>query len=489
MRTVLILAVIAALAIVLVLFTANVGAAPKLDRNQRPTPGPVPPVVTPRIVRVTLSNGLPVWVVTRRELPLVDAVLQIRAGAAQDGAHPGIAAVTASLLDEGTSTRSSLEFAGAVDLLGANLSASGGIEQTSVSLLTLSRHLDAALGLMGEMVVHPAFKADELERERKARLQNLKQQKDVATTIADKVLNLVLYGEDHPYGHPVGGTTASIAAIARDDVAGFYDRYYRPNNAVLIVVGDVTAEVLAPKLEKAFAGWTAGTVAAEAATAPARPAAKPAAVYLVDKPNAAQSEIRIGQPGTSRTADPDYYALQVLNTTLGGQFTSRINLNLRERHGYTYGARSTWAFRRGDGPFVASGGVFTAKTDSSLVEFLRELQDIRGSRPITEKETEFARNGLLRGYPRRFETPDATAGVLAELALHGLPDGEIANYLAQIGRVKPEDVTRVAAKYLTPDQFAIVVVGDLATIRPGIEALNLGPITVLDADGKPVVAQ
>ncbi|MEK7329928.1 MAG: insulinase family protein, partial [Candidatus Eisenbacteria bacterium] len=213
------------------------------------------------------------------------------------------------------------------------------------------------------------------------------------------------------------------------------------------------------------------------------------AVYLVDKPNAAQSEIRIGHPGAARTADPDYYALQLLNTALGGQFTSRINLNLRERHGYTYGARSAWAFRRGDGPFVASGGVFTAKTDSSLVEFLRELKDIRGSRPLSADETDFSRNALLRGYPRRFETPDATAGVLADLALYGLPDSEIGNYLAQIARVKPEDVTRVASRYLSPEHLAIVVVGDLAKIRAGIEALNLGPATVLDADGKPVAAQ
>jgi zinc protease len=488
MKALLILVALA-VAVAMVLFVAMASASDTLNRDQRPTPGPTPPVPTPRIAKATLKNGLPVWVVTRHELPLVSAVLQIRAGAAMDGARPGSSAMTAGLLDEGTAKHSSLEFAQALDFLGAELSASSGIEQTSVSLQTLTRHLDAALGLMGEMVVQPAFKAEELERERKARLQGLKQQKDVATAIADRVFNLMVYGEDHPYGHPATGTLASVGAITRDDIAGFYDRYYRPNNAVLIVVGDVTVEQIVPKLEQAFAGWTAKPLPADAAVAPTRPAPRPTAVYLVDKPNAAQSEIRIGQPGTRRTADPDYYALQLLNTALGGQFTSRINLNLRERHGYTYGARSSWAFRRGDGPFVASGGVFTAKTDSSLVEFLRELKDIRGPRPLTADEAEFARNALLRGYPRRFETPDATAGVLADLALFGLPDSEIGNYLTQIARVKPDDVTRVAARYLSPENLAIVVVGDLAKIRPGIEALNLGPVTVLDAEGKPVVAQ
>ncbi len=474
---------------VLLMLGGGAGAADKLDRNRKPAPGPTPPVVTPKIEKSTLKNGLAVWVVQRHELPMVNAVLQIRSGSTMDGAQPGIAAMTAGLLDEGTGKRSSLDFAIALDFLGASLSASAGTEQTSISLQTLSKHLDAALGLMGEMVVQPAFKAEELERERKARLQGLKQQKDVATAIADKVFNLVVYGEDHPYGRPSSGTLASVEAITRDDITSFYDRYYRPNNAVLIVVGDVTPQQLLPKLEQALAGWTAKPVPAEAAATPSRPTAKPMAVYLVDKPNAAQSEIRIGHPGAARSVDPDFYALQVCMTALGGQFTSRVNLNLREKHGFTYGARSNISYRRGPGPLVASAGVFTAKTDSSLVEFLNELKDIRGPRPLTAEETESARNAIVRGYPRRFETTEATIGVLADLALYGLPDSEISNFLSQVGRVKPEDATRVASKYVSPEHLAIVVVGDLAKVRSGIEALNLGPITVLDTDGKPVAAQ
>ena len=223
--------------------------------------------------------------------------------------------------------------------------------------------------------------------------------------------------------------------------------------------------------------------------APARPAAKPMAVYLVDKPGAAQSEIRIGHAGAARTVDPDYYALQVCMTALGGQFTSRVNLNLREKRGYTYGARTSISYRRGPGPLLAGAGVFTAKTDSSLVEFLSELKDIRGLRPLTAIETDAARNAIIRGYPRRFETTDATLGVLADLALYGLPDSEINNFLTNVGRVTPEDATRVAGRYLSPEHFSIVVVGDLAKVRAGIEALDLGPITVLDSDGRPVTTQ
>jgi predicted Zn-dependent peptidase len=389
MRTFLLLAAAGA-TLALIVPAAVAASAQKLDRDQRPTPGPAPAIVTPKIQRATLKNGLPVWLVERHELPIVSAILQFQAGAAQDGATPGISAMTAALLDEGTAKRSALEFNEAVGFLGATLTASSGMEVSAVSLQTLAKHAGAALDLMGEMVAQPAFSAEELERERKSRLQGLQQQKDVAASTADRVFALVTYGAEHPYGHPASGTLESVGAMTRDQITGFYQRFYRPNNGVLIVVGDVTLATLVPKLEHAFAGWTS---AAEplAVGVPSRPAAKPTAVYLVDKPNAAQSEIRIGLPGTARTASPDYYALQVLNTALGGQFSSRVNLNLRERHGFTYGARSSWAFRRGDGPFVAGAGVFTAKTDSSLTEFLREIKDIRGPRPLTAKEAEFAR--------------------------------------------------------------------------------------------------
>jgi predicted Zn-dependent peptidase len=469
--------------------TAVAGAAAKLDRKVKPVPTATPTVGTPKIERATLKNGLEVWVVQRHELPMVTAVLQIRSGSSVDGAQPGIAAMTASLLDEGTAKRNAIDFAVAQDLLGATLSASAFAEQSQVTLQTLSKNLGPALGLLGEMVAQPAFKADELERERKTRLQGLKQQKDVASSVADRVFNIVAYGQEHPYGRPASGTQASVAAITRDDVVSFYERYYRPNNSVLFVVGDVTLQQLVPQLEQGLAGWESKPLPADAAAVPERPAAKPMAVYLVDKPGAAQSEIRIGHPAAARTVNPDYYALQVAMTALGGQFTSRVNLNLRERHGFTYGARSSITYRRGAGPLMASAGVFTAKTDSSLTEFLRELKDIRGSRPLSPEETEAARNALVRGYPRRFETAEATIGVLGDLALYGLPDTEISNFLTQVGKVKPEDVTRVASQYITPENLAVVVVGDLAKVRPGIEALNLGPISVLDSDGKPVVAQ
>lgn len=458
-------------------------AAQTFDRSVRPAPGPLPTVRTPTVVKRTLANGLQVWAVTQREIPTINASLVIRAGAVHDGAKAGLASMTASLLDEGSSRLSALEFARAVDALGANLGAFASDERTMVTLSTLKKTGGDAFALMGELVTRPAFAAEELERDRKSRLQSLRQQKDQPTTIAANTFAARVYGADHPYGRPGNGTPQTIEGIAREDIASFYTTYYRPNNAVLVIVGDLSADEALALATKAFGTWEKGTIPAAAAAIPARPAARPATVYLVDKPGAAQSEIRIGHPGAARSTDPDYYALQVLNTILGGQFSSRINLNLRESKGYTYGARSGWSFARGDGPFVASAGVFTAKTDSSLVEFMRELREIRAGRPVTEEEVAFARQTIIQGYPRSIETNAGVVNVLADLAFFGLPESEMTTFLTRVQAVKPADVTRVARRYLQPDQFTIVVVGDLAQIRTGIEALNLGPVTVLDADG------
>ncbi|MGE5926723.1 MAG: M16 family metallopeptidase [Gemmatimonadota bacterium] len=458
-------------------------AAQALDRSVRPAPGPLPTVQTPNVVKRSLPNGLQVWTVTQRELPTINASLVIRAGAVHDGDKAGLASMTASVLDEGTSRHSSLEFARAVDALGANLGAFASDERTTVTLSTLKKTGDQAFTLMGELVTQPAFAAEEIERDRKSRLQSLRQQKDQPTTIASNTFAAKVYGAGHPYGRPGNGTPESIGAITREDIAAFYGSLYRPNNAVLVIVGDVTADEAVALATKAFGSWEKGEVPASVAAIPPRPAARAAAVYLVDKPGAAQSEIRIGHPGAARSTNPDYYALQVLNTILGGQFSSRINLNLRESKGYTYGARSGWTFARGDGPFVASAGVFTAKTDSSLVEFLRELRDIRAGRPVTEEEVAFAKRTIVQGYPRALETNAGVVNQLADLAFFGLPEAEMTNFLTRVQAVKPADVTRVARRYLQPDQFTIVVVGDLSQIRSGIEALNLGPVTVLDADG------
>ncbi|HEX5004973.1 MAG TPA: pitrilysin family protein [Gemmatimonadales bacterium] len=457
--------------------------AQDFDRSQVPAAGPTPEVPSPEVHRRTLPNGLELWTVSRHGLPIVNATLVIRAGADADGDLPGLASVTAGLLDEGSTDRSAPAFARAVEGLGISLNVNAGIERTTITLQALTATADSAFALLGELVGRPGFTPDEIDRDRQRRLTALRARQDQPVTVATQLFNAKLYGADAPYGHPGDGTLASIAAITRPDIIAFYGRYYRPANAVLVVVGDVTPDRAAALALGGLGGWEGG--AASKDPVPAAPAPGAATVYLVDKPKAAQSEIRIGNVGASRTS-PDFYALTVLNTVLGGQFSSRINLNIREAKGYTYGARSSFTFLRGAGPFMASSGVVSAKTDSALVEFMRELKDIRGPRPATPAEVAFGTGSIVRAYPRRLETNAGVANELAELAYFRLPPSELADYQRKIAAVSTADVDRVAKRYLQPEHFVTVVVGDLATLQAGIEALRLGAVRVVDPEGRPL---
>ena len=457
--------------------------AQDFDRSKVPAAGPAPALQRPDVTRRTLGNGLELWIVSRHELPVVNASLIIRAGAANDGTRFGIATVTAGLLDEGSTTRSGPAFARAVDQLGIQLFAGAGIDRTTITLQTLSSTADSAFALLGELVARPAFSAQEVERDRRLRLTALRARQDQPTVVATRVFQAEVYGEDASYGHPEDGTVATVGALTREEIAAFYRTWYRPGNAVLVIVGDVTTEHAMALATSALGTWEAGPVPAD--PAPAAPAPRPATVYLVDKPKAAQSEVRIGSAGAARTS-PDYYALTVLNTILGGQFSSRINLNIREDKGYTYGARSAFSFLRGPGPFMASGGVMTARTDSSVREFMRELVDIGGSRPVTAEELRFASGMLVRSYPRRLETNAGVASELADLAFFGFPPAELVEWQQKIAAVSLADVHRAATQYLRPEHFVTVVVGDLAAIESGLAALGYGPVVVVDAEGNPV---
>ncbi|HEX8128848.1 MAG TPA: insulinase family protein [Pyrinomonadaceae bacterium] len=451
-----------------------------------PKPGPEPRLVLPKVERHRLSNGLQVFLVRHSELPVVNMNLLIRSGAASDPESlPGAASLTADLLDEGTKTRNALDISNALGSIGARLSVGAGWDASSAELTTLTRHLDRALDIYADVLLNPAFPETDLKRLRGTRLASLQQQRDNADAIAGLVYSSILYGNKHPYGRPLLGNEGSLTALSQEDVRRFYETHYRPNNAALIVAGDVTAATLLPKLERAFAAWKPGQVpAADVSMTP--PARERAGIYLVDKPGAAQSVIQIGQVGVARST-PDYFPLLVLNSMLGGQFVSRINLNLREDKGYTYGARSNFDYRRGAGPFTASGGVFTNVTKESVSEFLKELRGIRGEIPVTERELEYAKQGILRGFPRGFETPGQIADRLSQAVLYNLPDDYFNSYSARVRAVTLADITRVANRYLDPSRMAILVVGDRKAVEPGLRSLGIGEgITLLDVEGRPV---
>lgn len=438
-----------------------------------PQPGPVSPLTLPSPIRRTLPNGLEVVYVPHGSLPIVHATLVIPAGSEVDPATtPGLSAFVAEMLDEGAAGLGALELAATLEGLGAALRTGAGWDGAFVDLHVLSSRLPEALRLMADVATRPDFPSDEVRRIRDERLTELARARDEAATIAQRAFVSLVYGPEHPYGRVPA--TESTRAIDRDQLSQFHDRFYRPAGSTLILVGMVDPEELHPMVEQAFGGWTGAAPAA--ATVPAPPEPERTTIYLIDKPGAPQSEIRIGHPGVARS-HPDYFPLLVLNTVLGGSFTSRLNTNLREVHGFSYGAGSSFSMRRGAGPFTAASAVFTQKTDSAVVEFFRELERIR-EEPVTPDELDRAKNYLALGLPRRFETTDDVASQLATLEIHDLTIDFYNDYVDRLRAVTAADVLRVAREYLHPDRAAVVIVGDLTTIEPGLRLLDLGPVEI-----------
>ncbi|REJ77369.1 MAG: insulinase family protein [Acidobacteria bacterium] len=461
-------------------------AKPKTDYSKNlPKAGPDPKVTLPTIEKGKLSNGLEVWMVRQEELPLVAMNLVIKTGGtANPEGKDGLASFTSGMLEAGTKNRSAVEISNELQSIGANIFAGADWDSTDVGMSTITKHLGKALDIYADVITNPSFPAEELDLQKRRALVGLLQRKDNPTAIAGVAFNKLLYGEGHPYGRSLVGTEESIREIKREDLVKFYETYYSPTNAVLIVVGDVDKKTLTPQLEKALAGWKSRKVP-ETAVPEAASFERPG-IYIVDKPGAAQSEIRIGHPGVSRD-NPDFIPILVMNNILGGQFSARVNMNLREDKGYTYGARTGFSFRRGAGPFTASAGVQTAVTKESVIEFMRELNGIRGSIPVSQDELDYSKQSLIRRFPRSIETNGQISGQLADLVVYDLSDDYVNDYLAKIGKVSLTDIKRVANKYLDPEQMAIVIVGDRSVIEPRLREIEGWgkAINYLDTEGNP----
>jgi len=459
----------------------------RFDRSIMPKLGPTPRYEPPRFQRHALSNGLELLIVERHDLPIVTVDLIIKAGeTSTPRGKEGLASIAASLIDEGTKTRDALQIAGELAEIGASLGASGELESTTVSLTTLTRHLDRALELYGDVIMNPSFPEKELHRLKLQRLAQLKARADDAEQTAASVFPRLIYGLDHPYGRPDVGTPATVQSITRDDAVAFVKRIMVPGNAALVVVGDVHPGALREALEARLRAWAPGPLPPAPSVSPPASPPKPA-VYLIDKPAAAQSVLTVGKIGAARKS-PDFFALRVLDAILGGQFASRLNMNLREDKGYSYGVRSSFSFHKGPGPFEAGGLVQTAVTKDSLVEIMKELTDITGRRPITDAELSFAKQGIIRGFPSRFETTFGVAGQIAVLVADLLPDDEFAHYQARIETITKADVDRVARQYVTPPNMSILVVGDRSQIEGPLKSLPfVATVRPLDNEGNPVL--
>ncbi len=455
--------------------TLSAQSAP--DRSKPPALGAVPQLKLPAIQKRALSNGVPVLVIEAHEVPLARVTLLLKSGSSDDPAGKfGLASLTAAMLDEGAGSRSALEIADEIDFLGADLGTSSSFDSSAVRLGVPVARLGQALNVMADVALRPTFPDAELERVRQERLTDLLQARDDPATVAPMAYARLLFGPTHRYGTGAVGTTATIKSFTTSDLKAFHAAAYQPGNATLIVAGDLTADSVVPQLEKVFGSWRAGATGPHHTTVPVAPEPTQRQIVIVDMPGAEQSQVRIGWVGVPRST-PDFFPLQVLNTILGGSFTSRLNQNLRETHGYSYGASSRFDMRLSAGPFFAGAGVQTDKTSEAVREFFNELTAI--SKPVPADELTKAKNYIAFGFPGNFETIGDFSAQMEQLLVYGLPDSYYADYVKNIQAVSAEAVLKMAATYIQPQRFLVVVVGDRKVIEPGIRALNLGMVRTL----------
>ncbi len=449
-----------------------------LDRNVAPQPGPPRPYHFPHVARRTLDNGLRLLVAENHNAPLVSVRSLVRSGADFDTPElAGLASLTAALLDEGAGIRDAVLLAEDLGLLGASLGSGADWDASFISVDSLSRTFAEAFAIFADVNRRPMLPQASLERVQSERLMELIQQRDEPASIAGKRFSNLIYGRG-AYGNTIIGNPQSVARITVDDVRSYFATHYVPNNGSIVIAGDVNTESALDTASRFFDDWPAADI-------PPRPEVSPktfesSRIYLIDRPTAVQSEIRIGHIGIARSTE-DYFSLSVMNALLGGVFNSRINLNLREKHGYTYGARSLFAFRRQAGPFVVSAPVRNEVTRESVTEVLAELRRIRTG-DVETQELEDTKNYMMGSFPSSVQSSSDIAGRLLDMELYDLPTDYFDRYRENIGAVSKTDVEHVAQKYIDPDRAIIVIVGNAEQIREPLGTLGM-PVHELDIEG------
>jgi zinc protease len=451
-------------------------------RNERPAAGNASDVKVPAPESFQLANGLTVLLHERKNIPVVSAQLVFRSGSGHNPADkPGLAAFTADMLDEGTSTRSSLQFADEMAQIGAAFDVASRRDFSFMSLTSMSSKFAVGLDLIADTILNPTFPQEEIERVRKSRLASLVQLKEDPDEVANRIAALAINGPNDPFGPPSLGTEASVAALKQDELKAFWSEHMKPNNAGLIVSGDIEKDELKTLLEKVFANWKSASSVAPVQQVSLQSSSR---VIVVDKPGAQQTQLRIVLPGVPRSV-PEYETIEAMNGIFGGNFSSRINLNLREDKGFTYGAFSAFSFLRGRGWFTAYAPVRSDVTAAALREIFREIGRITET-PVTADELKLAKKALLGQLPASLETNAGTVGLLAELYEYDLPLDYYTSFSSKVSGVTESAVQEAARKYLIPKNAIVVAVGDRAKIEPELRKLNLGPIEFQDLEGKPV---
>jgi predicted Zn-dependent peptidase len=457
-------------------------------RQQPPGPDGKVQFVAPKVGEARLKNGMRVLLVERHDLPIVSVRLQLVLGAGDmPELRPGTLSFTGSMLLEGTKKRTALQISDDFESIGAQFGTNVEWDSVSVQVVrVLVDQLDPALELLADVALSPTFPEAEVDRLKNRRLTAITAEKAAPPTIAQNAIAATLFGRNHPYGHSLSGEEADAKKLSRGEILRAYDRAFAPANATIIAAGDVTLPGLVSRLESTFGSWRGrGTGAPRRAPATPKGADKlERRVVFVDKPGAAQSQVqvvRIGAPHASKDRD----ALAVANTILGGSFSARLNMNLREKHSYTYGARTSFALRHGAGPFTAGGAIFTDKTGAAIKEIIAELEGLRRDGP-TDEEMLVAKESIKGSMPARFETTMEVTNALADLAVYDLPLDDYEKRPGRIDAVTATDVKRVATDYFNPETMKIVIVGDKAAVLPQLEGLGLGPIDERDAYGTPL---
>jgi zinc protease len=456
-----------------------------LNRNEAPVLGTAVTPKFPEVKQFSLSNGLKVAFVERKSVPVVNMSLMINAGYAADMGEFGLATLVGSMLTEGTKTRSSLQLSDQIADLGASIYSNSDLDNTYLGMSALKNNFDASLALFSDVLLNPAFPENDFQRKRKEQLLNIKQEQSQPFGMGLRVLPKIIYGAGHSYSMPFtgSGTEASLEKMKRDHLVQFHNTWFVPNNATLVVVGDITESELKAKLEKNLGSWKSKTVPQK--NIKDVPLAQKPTVYVVDKPDAIQSIIFAGTVGPKGN-DPDYETLQMANRILGGDFTSRVNMNLREDKHWSYGAGSVSLDAKGPGMFITYGPVQTDKTKESMQEIQKELTQYIGDKPATDKEFQKVKNNAVLQLPGIWETNGSVMSTLQNNINYGRGLDYLRNYPTMLQNMQLADVQQSAKKLIHPNSIAWLIVGDRKKIEAGIRELNLGEIKFIDSEGNPV---
>jgi zinc protease len=462
---------------------SNPETSAQVDRSKQPELGADRPFQAPHVETAKLDNGMSVFVVERKDLPKVSVTLATRAGSIYDPPdHEGLASLTAESLTRGTKNRKALEIDDALADLGTSAQANSSREYSVVNLEVLQSNLSGVLAIVSDLVRNASFPAEEVDRQKKQTLDSLSQAENNPRMIATRLSTMLAFGRGHAYGHPVRGFRSTVSKLNADELKSFHEKYWKPGSSALVLVGDVSLEKAVELAKTNFGSWGGGSAPTPQIGDP-QPTG-PGKLYLVNRPDAAQTYIEEILPAPRRDA-PDYYAFSLADVVWGGSAGARLGMNLREQKGYSYGVFSFPSYFSRYGVWVAGGGVQTDKTKESLVEFQKEVKYIAGAKPVTEGELSNAKSNRVRGYAQQFESMNRVSQQIVDLWSLNLPFSELQREPDELSKATLDRVNAAAEKYAAPANSTLLLVGDLSKIEPGVRSVYSGEIVQLDAEGRP----